>query len=79
MSAAKEHSVTELIVAADGSITADQLARVGVAPGAHLRVVQADLVGSVGTLAGSLPDFPDLAWEDFEQGSNLAQHDLATT
>jgi hypothetical protein len=79
MSAANKHSDSELIVAADGSIPADQLVRLGVAPGAHLRVVQTDSTGSAGTLAGSLPDFPDLAWEDFEQASNLAQRDLAAT
>jgi hypothetical protein len=53
----------------------DQLARLGVAPGAHLRVVQA---GQAGMLAGSLPDFPDLAWEDFERASGLAVRDLAS-
>ncbi len=37
--AANEHTDHELVVAADGSIPADQLARLGVAPGAHLRVV----------------------------------------
>jgi hypothetical protein len=65
--------------AADGSIPADQLARLGVAPGAHLRVVQTGPAGSVDTLAGSLSDFPDLTWEDFERASDLARHDLPST
>lgn len=76
MSAANEQTGHELVVAADGSIPADQLARLGVAPGAHLRVVQAAPAGSAPTLAGSLPGFPDLTWEDFERASELAQHDL---
>jgi len=25
---------------------------------------------------GSLPDFPELTWEDFERGSELAQSDF---
>ena len=60
----------ELIVADDGSIPAAQLRRLGVQPGAHLRVV------AQSTLEGSLPDFPDLSWEDFERGSALARADL---
>lgn len=30
-----------------------------------------------GELEGSLPDLPDLDWEDFERGSELARRDLA--
>jgi hypothetical protein len=30
------------------------------------------------TLAGSLPDLPDLSWEDFESASELARHDIAS-
>ncbi len=40
-------------MAADGSIPADRLARLGVAPGAHLRVVPAGPPGSINTLARS--------------------------
>jgi hypothetical protein len=76
VSAANEYAGHELVVAPDGSIPADQLERLGVAPGAHLRVVQA---GQAGTLAGSLQDFPDLAWEDFERASGLAVRDFAST
>jgi len=79
MSAASEHTGHELVVAADGSIPADQLARLGVAPGAHLRVVQTAPAETAHTLAGSLSDFPDLTWEDFERASELAQHDLSST
>jgi len=76
MSAASEQTGHELVVAADGSIPADQLARLGVAPGAHLRVVPAAPAGSAPTLAGALSAFPDLTWEDFARASELAQHDL---
>jgi hypothetical protein len=62
----------ELVVAGDGSIPADQLRKLGLLPGAHLRVVVAP---SGGRLAGSLPELPDLAWEDFERGSELARRD----
>ncbi len=74
-----QHVDYELIVAADGSIPADQLAHLGVAPGAHLRVVKATPASSVSGFAGSLHDFPDLSWEDFERGSELARSDLSHT
>ncbi len=32
-----------------------------------------------GTLAGSLSELPDLTWEEFEEASALATHDLAAT
>jgi hypothetical protein len=68
----------ELVVAEDGSIPADQLASLGLRPGAHLRVVAADdlSVASSG-LAGSLPDLPDIDWDDFERASELARQDLS--
>jgi hypothetical protein len=65
-----------LVVALDGSIPAEQLASLGVPPGAHLRVVRTDQAGA---LAGSLSGFPDLTWEDFERASGLARRDLAAT
>jgi hypothetical protein len=67
----------ELIVADDGSIPATQLARLGLRPGAHLRVVAAEEspVAPSG-LAGSLPDLPDLDWDAFERASELARQDL---
>ena len=73
--AANEHVDHELVVAADGSIPAEQLKRLGVAPGAHLRVLQTPAGGSAGSFAGSLSDFPDLSWEDFQRGSELARRD----
>jgi len=70
----------DLVVAADGSIPADQIARLGLRPGAHLRVIETDpAVGEPSGLAGSLPDFPDLDWEAFERGSTLARSDLSAT
>ncbi|MGA9284393.1 MAG: hypothetical protein WBV85_03030 [Solirubrobacteraceae bacterium] len=77
MSAADDHMGHELVVAADGSIPADQLAQLGVAPGAHLRVVESPPSRSAHTLAGSLSDFPDLTWEDFERASEVARQDLS--
>lgn len=67
----------ELVVAADGSIPADQLARLGLRPGTHLRVVAERSVRPPETLGGSLPDLPELSWEDFERGSELARRDLS--
>jgi hypothetical protein len=75
--AANEHTDHELIVAADGSIPAEQLARLGVMPGSHLRVVQSGSAGPTGSFAGSLSHFPDLSWEDFEHGSELARRDAS--
>ncbi len=81
--AAKEPTVhtlkgaRELIVAADGSIPADQLKRLGLGPGAHLHVVEVAAARSVGSFAGSLPDFPDVTWRDFQRASQLAQRDLS--
>lgn len=75
MSAASEPVGHELVVAEDGSIPADQLAALGVRPGAHLRVVQAAPTSSARVLAGSLSAFPDLTWEDFERASELARRD----
>jgi hypothetical protein len=68
----------ELVVAEDGSIPADQLASLGLRPGAHLRVVATGgpSVAPSG-LAGSLPDLPDLDWDAFERASELARQDLA--
>lgn len=76
----KDKSVDhELVVAADGSIPAEQLERLGVTPGARLRVVRTASTEPAKALAGSLPDLPDLTWEDFERASELARRDLAST
>ena len=66
----------ELVVAADGSIPADQLARLGLRPGTHLRVV-AERSRPPEVLCGSLPELPELSWEDFERGSEVARRDLS--
>lgn len=76
MSAVEPSAEKELVVAEDGSIPADQLARLGLRPGAHLRVVEATASSESGELEGSLPDLPDLDWADFERGSELARRDL---
>jgi hypothetical protein len=76
--AANEYTDHELVVAPDGSIPADQLKRLGVEPGAHLRVVQTPARRSGGSFAGSLPDFPALTWQDFQRASHLAQRDLSS-
>jgi hypothetical protein len=75
VSALGDDNPRELVVAGDGSIPADQLRGLGLLPGAHLRVVEALVVPSGGRLAGSLPEFADLAWEDFERGSEVARRD----
>ena len=68
----------ELVVAEDGSIPAAQLSRLGLHPGAHLRVVEAtEPAGDTSSLAGSLPDLPDLDWTAFESASDLARRDLS--
>jgi len=79
MAANERHTDHELVVASDGSIPADQLARLGVGPGAHLRVVQEPATRTGGSFAGSLPNLPDLTWEDFEKASALARHDVSGT
>jgi hypothetical protein len=66
-------------VADDGSIPAE-IARLGLRPGALLRVIESCPVASKPSgLAGSLPDFPDLDWGAFERGSTLARSDLSAT
>ena len=63
----------ELVVAEDGSIPAAQLSALGLRPGTHLRVVSRPAGRRV---EGSLVDFPDLSWEDFERASEAARSDL---
>jgi hypothetical protein len=70
-------SKNELVVADDGSIPAEQLRRLGVLPGAHVRVVESGSGNKSASLAGSLPDLPDLSWQDFERASALAGQDSA--
>lgn len=78
MTAANEHIDHELVVAADGSIPADQLKRLGVGPGAHLRVVETPVSRTGGSFAGSLPHLADVTWEDFQRASQLAREDVGS-
>jgi hypothetical protein len=78
MSTANTAEGDELVVAEDGSIPAEQIARLGLRPGSHLRVIETHPADRAGHLRGSLPDFPDLAWEDFERASELARRDLGS-
>ncbi len=77
MSTSGSSQSRELIVADDGSIPADQVRKLGLGPGTHLRVVEATSGPAGGSLGASLPSFPDLGWEDFERGSALAREDTA--
>lgn len=66
----------ELVVADDGSIPAEQITRLGMWPGMHLRVVAEQPPDTKGSISGRLTSWPDLTWEDFERASQLAQADL---
>ena len=85
MSSAEQHlEALDLVVGADGSgvIDAAQLARWGVEPGAHLRVVpvapaastvrRRSLRGALANASGSAP-----SWEDFEAASSAAAQESA--
>jgi hypothetical protein len=76
VSAADPAGEKELVVAEDGSIPAEQLGRLGLRPGTHLRVIETTAPADVNEIEGSLPDLPELDWEDFERGSELARRDL---
>lgn len=71
-----EHSELELVVDPDGGIRAEQLARLGIGPGAHLQVVRADRGRTSTSVAGTLSDLPELTWDDFQHGSELAKSDV---
>lgn len=84
-SSAEQHrEALDLVVGADGSgvIDAAQLARWGVKPGAHLRVVpvtpaastarRRSLRGVLANASGSAP-----SWEDFEVASSAAAQESA--
>jgi hypothetical protein len=77
MSSSEGPEGLELVVADDGSIPAEQLRRLGLRPGAHLRVVEGASTQRSIRVGGSIPEFPDLSWEDFEAGSALACHDAS--
>lgn len=75
MSAADDANRRELVIADDGSIPAEQLRGLGLRPGTHLRVVETGSASDSTPLAGSLPRFPDISWEDFERASEAARRD----
>jgi len=67
----------EVVVGADGGIAPEELARHGVRPGAHLRIVAQvappRIRPAYGALRGRLPE---VSWEDFEAASRLAVEDV---
>ena len=67
----------EVVVGADGGIAPEELARHGVRPGTHLRVVaeveRPPIRPAYGALRGQLPA---VSWEDFEAASRLAVEDV---
>lgn len=72
----------DLVVAADGSIPAEQVAALGVLPGSHVRVVtqagpvaDSNLHGILDSIAGRMTRWPDATWDEFERGSRLAESD----
>ena len=85
MSSAEQHrEALDLVVGADGSgvVDAAQLARWGLEPGTHLRVVpvtstaptarRRSLRGALANASGSAP-----SWEDFEAASSAAAQESA--
>ncbi len=67
----------EVVVGTDGGIAPEELARHGVRPGAHLRIVaqteRPPIRPAYGALRGQLPE---VSWEDFEAASRLAVEDV---
>jgi hypothetical protein len=67
----------EVVVGADGGIAPEELARHGVWPGAHLRIVaqveRAPIRPAYGTLRGQLPE---VSWEDLQGASRLTAEDV---
>ena len=66
----------EVVVADDGSISAERLAALGVRPGSHLRVIVAEPPAAASSFRGSLKGFPEPSWEDFERASEVARSDF---
>lgn len=67
----------EVVVGADGGIAPEELARHGVRPGSHLRVVaqveRPQIRPTYGALRGQVRQ---VSWEDFEAASRLAVEDV---
>jgi len=68
-----------MIVAADGSIPATELAKLGVRPGQHLRIVVDASLPKALALRGSLAEYPEPSWEDFEYAGTRAREDFGLT
>jgi hypothetical protein len=76
--ASNEPSDHEVLVAADGSMPAEQLKRLDVHPGTQLRVLSRTEPKRVGgSVAGSLPHLPDVSRDDFQRAGELARRDLS--
>ena len=68
------YELYELVVGPYGGIPAEQIARLGLHPGAHLRAAKRPLREN--RLGGSMPELPEVSWEDFERGGELARTEL---
>jgi hypothetical protein len=67
----------EVVVGADGGIAPEELARHGVRPGAHLRIVATIDRPQIRPIYGALRgQVRELSWEDFEAASRLAVEDV---
>lgn len=62
-----------MVVADDGSIPAERLAALGVRPGSHLQIIVAEPPAPTPSFRGSLEEFPQPSWEDFERASEVAR------
>jgi hypothetical protein len=66
----------EVVVGPDGGIAPNELARYGVRPGAHLRLVsESAKTPPFRSAAGILTGAKSLSWDDFVAGSELAAAD----
>lgn len=66
----------EVVVGADGGIAPEDLARHGVRPGAHLRVVAEVERPPIRPAYGAFRALPGVSWEDFQAASRLAVEDV---
>jgi hypothetical protein len=67
----------EVVVGADGGIAPEELARHGVRPGEHLRIVTQVERPQIHPIYGALRgQVPEVSWEDFEAASRLAVEDV---
>ena len=61
-----------------GSIPDAELARLGVRPGPHLRIVVPPASGNGGVLRGSLASYPEPTSDDFERAGQQAREDFGS-